>query len=126
MSDISSTMWTLVPNTKNFPLRKRLNSPKPGERLSAYKYLERYPSQENIDLLLSRSIGMLEVPFGQYAALLALRRHVVADQVEPSQAKKLISVLEWAASVEYIAGSDRYVAMAQIISILRTNLNSRP
>lgn len=123
MSDISSTMWALAPKARDFPLRQRLNSSKAGERLSAYKYLEWYPSSENMELLLSRAIGMLEVPFGQYAALLALRRGVTTGEVKPDQVRGLVDILDWAASIEYIAESrKRYSVITEITSTLKASL----
>lgn len=121
MRDISSTMWTLVTKTTNFPVYERLISNKAGERLSAYKYLEWQPSTEYIDLLLSRAIGILEMPFGQYGALLALRRIVAVKKLNSTLSEKTIDILNWSANLNYM-GADRRRLMVEIVSILGTNL----
>lgn len=122
MRDISSTMWALVTKTVNFPVRDRLNSNKSGDRLSAYKYLEWQPSSEYIDLLLSRAVGILEMPFGQYSALLALRRVVTTNELAPTQSRETIAILNWAANLDYIKGNrNRQRLMIEIASILKTN-----
>ncbi|NJK51907.1 MAG: hypothetical protein HC936_02240 [Leptolyngbyaceae cyanobacterium SU_3_3] len=122
MRDISSTMWALVTKTVNFPVQDRLNSCKAGERLSAYKYLEWQPSIEYIDLLLSRAVGILEMPFGQYSALLALRRVVTTNELAPTQSIETIAILNWSANLDYIKGDrSRHRLMTEIASILKTN-----
>lgn len=123
MRDISSTMWALVTKTVNFPVRERLNSSKAGERLSAYKYLEWQPSGEYIGLLLSRAAGILEIPFGQYSALLALRRVVTTNELNPDQLRRAIDILKWSANLDYLrAGRSRQRLMIEITSILETNV----
>jgi len=123
MRDISSTMWALVTKTVNFPVQERLNSDKAGERLSAYKYLEWQPSSEYIDLLLSRAVGILEMPFGQYSALLALRRVVTTNELNPNQLKIAIDILSWSANLDYIRASrSRQRLIIEITSILETNV----
>ncbi|MDF5727826.1 MAG: hypothetical protein PUP92_07245, partial [Rhizonema sp. PD38] len=117
MREISSTMWTLMPGISKFPIHERLNSQKGGERLSAYKYLEWKPSVEYINLLLSRAIGVIEVPFGQYAALLALRRVVTNAKLSITQSKEVVDVLKWSLNLEYIR-EDRQKLIAVIISII--------
>ncbi|MBD2068868.1 hypothetical protein H6F93_15270 [Leptolyngbya sp. FACHB-671] len=120
MRDISSTMWALVTKTTNFPVYERLISNKAGERMSAYKYLEWQPSIEYIDLLLSRAIGILEMPFGQYSALLALRRIVTTKELNSTLSKKTIDILHWSANLDYM-GADRRRLVVEILSILETN-----
>ncbi|MBD2000150.1 hypothetical protein H6G00_26660 [Leptolyngbya sp. FACHB-541] len=120
MRDISSTMWALVTKTTNFPVYERLISNKAGERMSAYKYLEWQPSIEYIDLLLSRAIGILEMPFGQYSALLALRRIVTTKELNSTLSKKTIDILHWSTNLDYM-GADRRRLMVEILSILETN-----
>lgn len=123
MREISSTMWTLVTKTVNFPVQERLNSNKAGERLSAYKYLEWQPSSEYMDLLLSRAVGVLEMPFGQHSALLALRRVVITNEFNPNQSKKAIDILKWSANLDYIrADRSRQKLMIEITSMLETNV----
>jgi hypothetical protein len=123
MRDISSTMWALVTKTVNFPVRDRLNSSKAGERVSAYKYLEWQPSSEYIDLLVSRAVGILEMPFGQYSALLALRRVVTTNELAQAKSRETIAILNWSANLDYIKESvSRQRLMIEIASILKTNL----
>lgn len=122
MRDISSTMWALVTKTVNFPVQDRLNSCKAGERLSAYKYLEWQPSIEYIDLLLSRAVGIQEMPFGQYSALLALRRVVTTNELASPQSIETLAILNWSANLEYIKEDlSRHRLMIEIASILKTN-----
>lgn len=124
MRDISSIMWTLVPKAVNFPVWERLNSRKAGERLSAYKYLEWKPSSEYIDLLLSRAVGILEVPFGQKNALLALKRVVTTNELPSAQLREtIVDILNWSANLEYIKGDrSRQRLMVEIASILKTDV----
>jgi len=91
-----------------------------GERLSAYKYIEWQPSIEYVNLLLSRAIGILEMPFGQYAALLALRRIVKSNKLVQTQSREIIDILNWSANIDYI-GKDRRRLMIEIVSILEAN-----
>ena len=122
MIDISSTLWTLVTKTVDFPVRERLNSNKAGKRLSAYKYLEWQPSSEYIDLLLARAVGILEMPFGQYGALLALRRVVTTNELSPTQSRATTDILNWSANLDYIKKDrSRQRLMTEIVSILEMN-----
>lgn len=122
MRDISSTMWALVTKTVNFSVEDRLKSCKAGERLSAYKYIEWQPSLEYIDLLLSRAVGIQEMPFGQYSALLALRRVVTTNELALIQSRETIAILNWSANLDYIKEDrSRQKLMIEIASILKTN-----
>ncbi|MBD2462504.1 hypothetical protein H6G89_15770 [Oscillatoria sp. FACHB-1407] len=121
MLQISSTMWALVPKVTHFPITERLNSAKGGERLSAYKYIEWTAFIDEIDLLVSRAIGVLEVPFNQYSALLALRRVVTNHSFSPEQSKAIVDVLTWSSDLDYIS-SDRQQLMIEIASILKAKL----
>jgi len=118
MSRIASIMWALMPSAEEVfrsEVRERLISPSGGERLSAYKFLEWQPDIAYIDTLLSRAVGVLEEPFGQYGALLALRR-VVLNQKPPmseSQHQSVLRTLKWAASIEYMS-RDRRTLMETI------------
>ncbi len=120
MREISSIMWALIPKTLDFPIHAKLNSDKGGERLSAYKYIEWQPSTKYINLLLSRAIGILEMPFGQYAALLALRRIVTSNKLVSTQSREIIDILNWSANIDYIKG-DRRKLMIEIVLTLETN-----
>ena len=122
MSEISSLMWTLAPKIENFPVTQRLNSHLAGERLSAYKYLEWQPSARYLKLLISRSIGMLENPFGQYAALLALRRLATVVKLTTEIKREIREILNWAAEIDYIEGKDRYFVMMDIVQVLKTDI----
>lgn len=123
MRDISAIMWALVTKTTNFPVRERLTSNKAGERLSAYKYLEWQPSKEYLDLLISRAIGILEIPFGQYSALLALRRVVVTNTLSLDQSRETIAILNWSTNLDYMRGDrSRQKLMIEIVSILETSV----
>lgn len=117
MTVIASTMWSLMTFVKDFPVSERLISAKGGERLSAYKFLEWEPNIVYLDTLLSRSVGVLEDPFGQYGALLALRRMVSVISVSQSQRELILSILGWASKINYM-GSGRLTLMKSIESIL--------
>jgi hypothetical protein len=120
LTELSSILWTLMSkvNVKDLNLEARFISTSGGKRLSAYKYLEYAPNLEYLNLLLSRAAGVLEEPFGQFSALLALRRMVVGLRLDDSQKKLVINHLEWTAKLEYI-GSDRVYLMTSIISTLK-------
>jgi hypothetical protein len=117
MREISSTMWALVPGVVNFPVYKRLNSDKAGERLSAYKYIEWNASTDYINLLVSRAVGVLEVPYNQFSALLALRRVAANNQIAADSSVKITNVLNWSANLDYM-GQDRQRLMIEIVAIL--------
>ncbi|MFN6569218.1 hypothetical protein [Dendronalium sp. ChiSLP03b] len=117
MREISSVMWALIPKTVDFPVLAKLNSDRGGERLSAYKYIEWQASTEYVNLLLSRAIGILETPFGQYAALLAIRRIVVSNKLVPTQAREIKDILNWSANLDYIGG-DRQRLMVETVFTL--------
>ncbi|MCG2787219.1 MAG: hypothetical protein L6461_19200 [Anaerolineae bacterium] len=117
MKSIEATIWSLLPNVENFPVRQRLNSTKGGERLSAYKYLELQPNMECLDLLLARAIGVLEVPFSQYAALLALRRTVIKLEIDRNSMKFISENLKWNSKLEFL-GDDRRALMKTIVTLL--------
>ncbi|MDX2216890.1 MAG: hypothetical protein SFY66_26730 [Oculatellaceae cyanobacterium bins.114] len=121
MREISSTMWTLVPKVIHFPITKRLTSDKGGERLSAYKYIEWSALVDDIDLLVSRAIGALEMPFTQHSALLALRRVVTNTTLTSQQSAKMIDILTWSADLDYM-GLDRRQLMLEIASILKAKI----
>jgi hypothetical protein len=118
MTGIASTMWALAPSIPGFPFRQRLNSALGGERLSAYKYLEWQATPDCLELLLSRAIGVLEVPFGQWNALLALRRIVSKSQIDAGKREFLLQNLRWSADLEF-QGGDRRFLMKTIISELQ-------
>ncbi|MEG4118377.1 hypothetical protein QUA43_12995 [Microcoleus sp. N9_B4] len=119
MHEISSTMWTLIPKVINFPVHERLNSQKGGERLSAYKHVEWNTSTDYINLLVSRAVGIMEMPYTQYAALLALRRVVTNNQFSPSKSAEIIDILNWSANLDYMK-PDRRKLMIEIASLLKT------
>lgn len=119
LREISSIMWTLVPKVRDFPVYERLSSKSGGERLSAYKYIEWSVSTEHIDLLVSRAVGILEVPFTHYAALLTLRRIAASNQLTPSQSAKIIDSLNGVKDLIYVYRHTRKL-MLEIISILGT------
>ncbi|NET39726.1 MAG: hypothetical protein F6K19_48500 [Cyanothece sp. SIO1E1] len=102
-----------------------MNSHKAGKRLSAYKYLEWHPSSEYMDLLLSRAVGILEMPFGQYGALLALRRVLTTNELSQAQLKKIEDILHWAANLDYVCSDrGRHRLMMEIVLIISTNAGS--
>jgi hypothetical protein len=119
MHEISSTMWTLIPKVINFPLYERLNSQKGGERLSAYQHVEWNPSTDYINLLVSRAVGIMEMPYTQYSALLALRRVVTNNQFAPSKSAEIIDILNWSANLDYMK-PERRKLMIEIASLLKT------
>lgn len=119
MHEISSTMWTLIPKVINFPVHERLNSQKGGERLSAYKHVEWNTSTDYINLLVSRAVGIMEMPYTQYAALLALRRVVTNNQFSPSKSAEIIDILNWSANLDYMQ-PERRKLMIEIASLLKT------
>ncbi|HEY0735714.1 MAG TPA: hypothetical protein VGD69_12460 [Herpetosiphonaceae bacterium] len=114
---ISSTMWSLIPQIDDLPIKPRLLSDNGGTRLSAYKYLEWRPTAESLDVLLSRAIGTLETPFGQYAALLALRRVLGQAQMTPEQLQVVRATLRSYLQLGY-SGDDRRNLMESILSTL--------
>ncbi|HIK14296.1 MAG TPA: hypothetical protein IGS53_03200 [Leptolyngbyaceae cyanobacterium M33_DOE_097] len=118
MREISSTIWALLPQVSNFPVDEKLNSPNGGDRLCAYKYLEWQPESQYTNTLLSRSIGIIETPFGQYAALLALRRVLMFHQFNNDQVTEMRNILTWAANLQYM-GPDRKELMNEIIALLQ-------
>jgi hypothetical protein len=118
MTAIASTMWSLMPSIPNFPARERLNSAKGGERLSAYKFLEYQPNPDCLEPLLARAIGVLELPFGQYHALLALSRVVLSSEIGIPQRKLLLQTLNWNSQLEFLRKKDRGSLMKLIISAL--------
>jgi len=117
LTELASILWTLMPrvDVNDLNLRERFSSPSGGKRLSAYKYLEYAPSLEYLNLLLSRAVGVLEEPFGQYSALLALRRMVVNLKLNDLQKKLIANHLGWTSELGYI-GNDRVYLMVAIIS----------
>jgi hypothetical protein len=117
MQDISAIIWSLMPSIENLPVREWMKSPRGGERLVSYKYIEYKLSLENLDLLLSRAAGILEEPYGQYSALLALRRLAINVELDTSQKHLITNQLAWAAGLEYM-GKDRVNLMKAILSIL--------
>jgi hypothetical protein len=119
LTDLSSILWTLMSRVKvsDLNLEERFKSASGGRRLSAYKYLEYAPSLKYLELLLSRAVGVLEEPFGQFSALLALRRMVINLRLNDSQRELIINHLGWTAELGYI-GSDRVYLMTTIISAL--------
>ena len=123
ITELSSILWPLMSrvNVMDLNIRERLESSSGGKRLSAYKYLEYEPNLEYLNLLLSRAVGILEEPFGQYSALLALRRFVVNLQLNTSQKELIISHLNWSAKLEYI-GNDRRYLMNSIVAKLGEKL----
>jgi hypothetical protein len=123
-TQIASTMWSLMPSTQDFPIHNRLNSPEGGDRLSAYKYLEWRPSAEFTDNLLSRAVGVLETPFGQYHALLALRSLVTKTQLTQSQKQRISHTLARFEGLEYLGGTDRRTFMLSILAVLRSSNSS--
>ena len=121
LREISSIMWTLIPKVINFPIRERLNSNQGGERLSAYKYIEWNVSIDYMDLLVSRAVGILEVPFAQYAALLTLRRVATSKQLDASQSAKIVDLLNWSANLDYMQQHTRKLIL-EIASILKAEI----
>lgn len=119
LTQVSSAMWALIPSTQSFPVGERLRSAKGGERLSAYKYLEWKPSVEHLDVLLSRAMGVLETPFGQYAALLALRQLARQEILDAPQKMRIVQLLRWEMNLDYV-GFDRRHLMKTIIKILES------
>ncbi len=122
MTELASILWPLMSRASVINIRERLKNPSGGNRLSAYKYLEYKPNLEHLDILLSRAVGVLEDPFGQYAALLALRRAVVNLQMSSSQIQIIVTHLKWAAKLEYM-GSDRMYLMNSIVATLEKKLS---
>lgn len=114
---ISSTMWSLIPQIDDLAVKPRLLSDNGGTRLSAYKYLEWRPTADSLDVLLSRSIGTLETPFGQYDALLALRRVLGQAQLTPEQLQMVRATIGWYLQLGY-SGDDRRNLMRSILSTL--------
>lgn len=120
LTELASILWTLMSrvNLKDLDIRERLLSPSGGKRLSAYKYLEYAPDVEYLNLLLSRAVGVLEEPFGQYSALLALRRLAVNVDLDASQKELILRHLRWSVELEYM-GDDRIYLMNSILTRLQ-------
>lgn len=119
LTELASILWTLMSrvNVHELNIRERLLSPRGGRRLSAYKYLEYAPNPDYLNLLLSRAAGILEEPFGQYSALLALRRLVMNVDLDASQKETISRHLRWSADLDYI-GDDRRYLMNSILTSL--------
>jgi hypothetical protein len=122
LTELSSILWTLMPrvNSADLDILERLSNASGGKRLSAYKYLEYRPSTEFLNLLLSRAAGILEEPFGQFSALLALRRLVFSEKLDSSQRALIANHLAWSAGLDYMRNSDRLYLMRSILSALET------
>ncbi len=118
MTNIASIMFSLMPSVDVFPIQQSITSPDGGQRLAAYKYLEYKPDLGFLDLLLSRAVGILEVPFGQFHALLSLRRMISSVPVTPAQKDCVTQMLDWTAGLPFI-GSDRRALMANINRLLQ-------
>ena len=123
MTKIVSQMWALMPALQEFPVHERLKSPKDGERVSAYKYLEWKPNLDELDLLLSRAAGVLDSPFGQYGALLALRRAVMVCTLTSEQQDHIVQILNWTADIEYMKGTDRAFLIQDILKRMENSLS---
>jgi hypothetical protein len=121
-AELSSILWSLTSrvNSTDLDIRERLNSPSGGKRLSAYKYLEYRPHVEYLNLLLSRAVGVLEEPFGQFNALLALRRLVFKIKLNAADKELIVDQLAWCSSIDYIKASDRLTLMESILSLLES------
>lgn len=117
MNSIASKMFALIPGVENFPVRERINSANAGQRLSAYKYLEYKPNSQYLDPLLSRAIGILEAPHGQFHALLALRRLASSVALPPEQSDQVAKVLAWASALPYMS-RDRLGMMKNISGLM--------
>lgn len=119
LTNIASILWPLMAkvDVEVLDIRTRLKSTSGGIRLSAYKFLEYQPDLEYLNLLLSRGVGILEEPFGQYGALLALRRMVATLTFTDAQKQLVLSHLKWAKDLEYI-DVGRKSLMASTISML--------
>lgn len=120
LTQISATMWSLMPSVEYFDTEDRINSYDGGKRLSAYKFIEWQPRKEYLDILTSRALGILETPFGQYSALLALQRVMTNNTLEVREKESIESLVKWASNLPYI-GSDRRYLMRNILSILGNN-----
>lgn len=120
LTNLSSLLWPLMAmvDVNTLDIEERLKSASGGIRLSAYKFLEFQPDIKYLNLLLSRSAGVLEEPFGQYGALLALRRMITTLELQKEQKQLVISHLEWVARLDYM-GKDRVYLMEAIISKLQ-------
>lgn len=121
LTQISSIMWSLMASVDEFDVVERISSPDGGRRLAAYKYIEAKAHTEQLDLLLSRAIGVLETPFGQYATLLALRRVVVANGLDADERDSVSRQLNWVPDLAYIAGTDREFLMRNILEVLKSD-----
>lgn len=87
--------------------------------MSAYKHVEWNTSTEYINLLVSRAVGIMEMPYTQYAALLALRRVVTNNPFAPSKSAEIINILNWSANLDYMQ-PERRKLMIEIASLLKT------
>lgn len=123
MSNIASIIWSIIPNTQNFPLEEYINSPSGGKRLASYKYLEWQPSTDYLDDLLVRALGVLEVPFGQYNALMALQRLTTTLTLDESQKRKIAANLKWHRKLRHLNSAyDRKQLMSVILKILESDM----
>lgn len=120
LSQIAATMWSLMPSVEYFNAEERLTSYDGGVRLSAYKFIEWKPQREYLNLTLSRSVGVLESPFGQYNALLALQRIISNEVLDVKEVASTLALAKWSSELPYI-GSERRYLLRNIISILENN-----
>jgi hypothetical protein len=117
MGNIAALMWTLMPFTAGFAADDRLASAQGGRRLSAYKFLEWQPQPQYLDPLLARAVGVEEEPFGQYNALLALRRLVAERELTDAQRDAIRQQLEWYLALDF-PGRHRRRLMQTILTQL--------
>lgn len=122
LTNLASILWPLMAmvDVNTLDIEERLKSTSGGIRLSAYKFLEYQPDLKYLNLLLSRAVGILEEPFGQYGALLALRRMVTILPLNNEQGQLVVRHLEWSARLDYV-GDDRVYLMGAIISSVEKN-----
>lgn len=119
LDNIAATMWSLLSQVNIFPLMEYLNSSSGGKRIAAYKYIESKPTTDVLDNLLTRAIGVLEVRYGQYSALVALQRSVSTLTLDVQQKMHILAILRWQVQQDHMkSAGGRLRRMKAVISSL--------
>jgi len=126
MTKIASGMMFNLNFVKTVNYFKEINSDSEGWRIVGYKNYELSPKNDEFFTLLSRALGVLETPFGQWSALIAFLRVVEKcklSQAEADDAHKSLSIV---GSAKFIVkgGEDRHWVISRILNHLNEKYGS--